>query len=102
MEDEYNALIHNTMWELVPPSSHRPIGCKWVFRIKRHHDGTIEKYKALLMAKCFLQQYGKDYFETFNPVTKPVTIRTIFSLALSNDWPLRQLAVNNVFLHGTL
>lgn len=102
MEDEYNALIHNATWDLVPPSSHQPIGCKWVFRIKRNPDGTISKYKACLVAKGFLQQYGKDYFDTFSPVTKPVTIRTVLSIALSQDWPLRQLDVNNAFLHGTL
>lgn len=102
MEAEFNALIHNQTWELVPPASHKPIGCKWVFRIKRKPDGTIDKYKARLVAKGFHQQYGKDYFDTFSPVTKPVTIRTVLSIALSNNWPLRQLDVNNAFLQGTL
>ncbi|KAJ9552126.1 hypothetical protein OSB04_016171 [Centaurea solstitialis] len=50
----------------------------------------------------FLQQYGKDYFDTFSPVTKPITIRTILSIVLSNNWSLRQLDVNKAFLHGTL
>ncbi|GKB43542.1 ribonuclease H-like domain-containing protein [Tanacetum coccineum] len=51
---------------------------------------------------CFLQQHGKDYFDTFNPVTKPNTIRTILSIALSKNWSLCQLDINNAFLHGTL
>ncbi|KAJ0833725.1 putative RNA-directed DNA polymerase [Helianthus annuus] len=102
MDSEFNALLQNGTWELVPNTSHNPIGCKWVFRIKRNLDGTIEKYKARLVAKGFHQQYGKDYFETFSPVTKPVTIRTILSIALSKNWPLRQLDVNNACLHGTL
>nr|KAJ0204246.1 hypothetical protein LSAT_V11C500273960 [Lactuca sativa] len=102
MDSEFNALIQNNTWELVPASNHTPIGCKWVFRIKRNPDGSISKYKARLVAKGFLQQYGKDYFDTFSPVTKPVTIRTVLSIALSNNWPLRQLDVNNAFLHGTL
>ena len=54
------------------------------------------------MAKGFQQQYGKDYFDTFSPVTKPVTIQTVLSIALSKNWSLRQLDVNNAFLHGTL
>ena len=102
MDQEFNALIHNGTWELVPKTTQSPIGCKWIFRIKRNPDGTASKYKARLVAKGFLQQYGKDYFDTFSPVTKPVTIRTVLSIALTHNWPLRQLDINNAFLHGTL
>lgn len=102
MDLEFNALLHNYTWELVPRTNQNIIGCKWIFRIKRKADGTIDKYKARLVAKGFHQQFGKDYFETFSPVTKPVTIRTVLSIALSKGWPLRQLDVNNAFLHGTL
>ncbi|KAJ9558499.1 hypothetical protein OSB04_013113 [Centaurea solstitialis] len=102
MDSEFNALITNDTWELVPPSSYTPISCKWLFRVKRNPDGSVAKYKARLVAKGFQQQYGKDYFDTFSPVTKPVTIRTVLSIALSKNWSLRQLDVNNAFLHGTL
>ncbi|KAJ0576017.1 putative RNA-directed DNA polymerase [Helianthus annuus] len=102
MDDEHNALLHNQTLELVPSSTHTPIGCKWVFRVKRKPDESIDKYKARLVAKGFHQQPGKDFFETFSPVTKPVTIRVVLSLALSNQWSLRQLDINNAFLQGTL
>nr|GEV31206.1 hypothetical protein [Tanacetum cinerariifolium] len=96
MDDEYNTLLRNGTWELVPKSSHVPIGCKWIFRIKRKPDGSIDKYKARLVAKGFLQEPGRDYFETFSLVT----IRIILFPALSHNWPLRQLDLNNAFLHG--
>lgn len=102
MDQDFHALMKNGTWELVPPSNHTPIGCKWVFRVKRNPDGTISKYKARLVAKGFLQQHGKDYFDTFSPVAKPVTIHVSLSLALSHNWTLRQLDINNAFLHGTL
>ncbi|KAI5351986.1 hypothetical protein L3X38_004877 [Prunus dulcis] len=78
------------------------VGCKWVFRIKRHSDGSIERYKARLVTKGFHQRPGIDYAETFNPIVKPATIRTVLSLAVSRGWSLRQLDVKNAFLHGFL
>ena len=78
------------------------IGCKWVFRIKRKADGSIDSYKARLVAKGFHQQQGIDFKETFSPVIKPTTIRLILSLAITFNWPLRQLDVQNAFLHGYL
>ncbi|CAH9134814.1 unnamed protein product [Cuscuta epithymum] len=102
MEEEMAALRRNQTWTLVPRTSQTPITCKWLFRIKRHADGSVARFKARLVARGFLQQPGRDYAETFSPVTKPATIRIILSLALSRQWPLRQLDVNNAFLHGSL
>ncbi|CAL9000116.1 unnamed protein product [Prunus brigantina] len=103
MTEEINALLKNHTWTLVPSSpSQNLVGCKWVFRIKRHSDGSIERYKARLVAKGFHQRPGIDYAETFSPVVKPATIRTVLSLAVSRGWSLRQLDVKNAFLHGFL
>jgi hypothetical protein len=103
MLDEFNALLHNGTWDLVPPSSSpNLVSCKWVFRIKRNSDGTVDRYKARLVAKGFHKRPGIDYKETFSPVIKPTTIRIVLSLAVTNGWPLRQLDINNAFLHGTL
>ena len=75
MEQEYHALMKNKTWTLVPPSSRvNIIDSKWVFKVKKHADGSIERYKARLVAKGFKQRQGLDYEDTFSPVVKPTTI----------------------------
>ncbi|CAH9078354.1 unnamed protein product [Cuscuta europaea] len=102
MDEEYATLQRNNTWELVPRNHHTPITCKWLFRVKRNVDASVSRFKARLVARGFLQQPGRDYTETFSPVTKLATIRIILTIALSQNWDIRQLDVNNAFLHGSL
>jgi hypothetical protein len=103
MNEEYNALMKNHTWRLVPPQPGRNlIECKWVYKIKHKADGSVDRHKARLVAKGFKQRLGIDYDDTFSPVVKPATIRLILSLAVSQGWVLRQLDVQNAFLHGIL
>ena len=103
MQTEYDALIKNKTWHLIPPQKGiNVIGSKWVYKIKRKADGSLDRYKARLVAKGFKQRYGLDYEDTFSPVVKAATIRTVLSIAVSRGWSLRQLDVHNAFLHGIL
>ena len=86
MEEEYAALLVNQTWDLVPrPSSRNVVTVKWIWTHKRRADGTLERYKTHWILRGFTQRPGVDYDETFNPVVKPATVRTVLSLALSRS-----------------
>ena len=84
-----------------PPGAHIISG-KWVFRHKLNPDGSLERYKARWVVRGFTQRAGIDFGETFMPVVKPATIRTVLTIAASRRWSTRQLDVSNAFLHGNL
>ena len=102
-EDEIESIEKNRTWELVElPLGAKAIGLKWVFKIKRNADGSINKLKARLVAKGYVQQYGVDFEEVFAPVARLETIRLLNSLAATNGWEIHHLDVKTVFLHGEL
>ncbi|GJW08473.1 ribonuclease H-like domain-containing protein [Tanacetum coccineum] len=103
MYDEYNALVKNGTWVLVPkPADINLVRSMWLFKHKFHADGTLSRYKARLVANGSSQQMGVDFDETFSPVVKPATIRTVLTLVVSRHWPIHQLDVKNAFLNGDL
>ncbi|GKC84737.1 ribonuclease H-like domain-containing protein [Tanacetum coccineum] len=103
MYDEYNTLIKNSTWILVPkPPNVNMVRSLWLFQHKYHADGSLSRYKARLVANGRSQQFGVDYDDTFSPVVKPATIRTVLSLALSRNWLVHQLDDKNAFLNGDL
>jgi hypothetical protein len=101
MDTEFQALQNNNTWCLVPQmKGANVIDYKWVYKIKRKSDGTIDRYKAILVVKGFKQRYGVDHEDTFSLVVKPATIFLVLSMAISWAWSLRQLDVHNAFLHS--
>jgi hypothetical protein len=103
MIDELAALECTDTWDIVPLPSHIvPITCKWVFKVKTKSDGSIERYKAHLVARGFQQTQGLDYDDTFAPVAHMTTVRTLIAVVASSSWTISQMDVKNAFLNGDL
>jgi hypothetical protein len=101
--EEYQSIIKNDVWEIVPrPKSKDVVSSKWLFKIKHVVDGSIEKYKARFFTRDFSQKEGIDYEETFSPVARYTSIRTIITLAAKMKWKLHQMDVKIAFLNGVI
>ena len=103
MEMEMKSIQENDVWDLVELPKHRKaIGSKWVFKHKIGVDGSVERYKACLVAQGFSQRYGVDYDEIFCPVVRFESLQTLISLAVQNGLKLHQMDVTAAFLNGDL
>ncbi|KAL7278649.1 hypothetical protein ACG7TL_007650 [Trametes sanguinea] len=102
-QDEIQSLVENRTFELVQlPPGRKAIGSRWVFRVKRNADGSIERYKGRLVAKGFSQRPGFDYNETFAPTPKWASIRAILALAALEDLELESVDISSAYLNGEL
>lgn len=96
------ALESTNTWTLVPlPPGKQHIGSRWIYKLKRHVDGSIERYKARLVAKC-TQQACIDYLDTFSSVAKLVTAKALLALSTVNKWHLHLLDISVAFINGEL
>ena len=82
------------------PFGKTTVGCKWVYKIKTQVDGTVERYKAYLVAQGFTQEYGIDYEDTFALVARLTYIRTLIVVVAVFGWSLFQIDVKNNLLNG--
>uniref|UniRef100_A0A2N9GWD9 Integrase catalytic domain-containing protein n=1 Tax=Fagus sylvatica TaxID=28930 RepID=A0A2N9GWD9_FAGSY len=103
MADELDALHKTHTWYMTTlPPGKSAVGCKWVYKIKTRADGSVERYKARLVARGFTQEYGIDYEETFAPIARLTSVRSLLAIAAVRHWPLFQMDVKNAFLNGDL
>lgn len=87
--DEYLAFLRNNTWSLVPLLANRKaIRCNWIYKVKENPDGTINKYKAQLVAKCFIKLKALILI-IFSPVVKATIIRNILTIAISKGWNIK-------------
>jgi len=103
MKEELEALLKAHTWDLVDlPPGKSAIGSRYVYEIKTRANGEIERYKACLVALGSSQDYDIDYEETFAPVARITSVRSLLAIAASRNWDLFQMDVNNAFLHDDL
>ena len=103
IEDEIKSLNDNDVFDLVDlPDGKKTVGSKWVFKEKVAADGSTEQLKARLVAQGYMQRYGQDYDETFSPVVRAESIRTIIAHAANNKMLLHQMDIKTAFLNGNL
>jgi Reverse transcriptase (RNA-dependent DNA polymerase) len=86
MSEELIAMNKNHTWDIIPlPEGKKPVGCRWIYKIEFNSDGTIERYKAKLVAKGYTQTYGLDYKKIFAPVAKMNTVRVLMSVVVIHE-----------------
>jgi hypothetical protein len=100
---EIDSILSNETWELVDrPYGCKPMGCKWMFKKKFRSDGTIDKYKTMLVAKGYTQKEGEDFFDTYSLVARLTTIHVFLSLATSHGLLVHQMDIKTALLNGEL
>ena len=101
--EEYDSIVRNSAWEIFPrPEGKLVVGSRWIYKVKQDDNGSIEKYKAIFVAWGFSQIKGIDYEETFAPVARYSSIRTILALSAQMGWHIHQMDVKTVFLNGII
>ena len=99
---EVASLVENKVFEVVDRPTHLVITSKWVFKRKRGLSREVEKHKARLMARGFMQEEGIDYSETYSPTIRFESIRLMLAAAASEGLHMEQPDVTTTSLYATL
>ena len=103
MVEEYDSIVKNSACEIVPrPVNKSVVGSRWIYKVKKAADGSVEKYKARFVAQEFSQIEGIDYDETFAPIARYSSIRSILSLSAQMGWRIHHMNVKTAFLNGII
>ncbi|KAJ9566671.1 hypothetical protein OSB04_002637 [Centaurea solstitialis] len=103
INDEMDSIMGNGTWVLIDlPKGSKPIGSKWIFKRKRHPDGTVPTFKARLVAKGYRHREGMDYFDIYAPVARISSIRSLIAISSLKGLYIHQMDVKTTFLNGYL
>ena len=103
MAAEMSSMQDNKVWKLVKlPEGRSAVACRWIYKKKTDSNGRVSRYKARLVAKGFSQKPGVDYDETFSPVARFESVRTIMAIGVQQGHHIHQMDVTAAFLNGEL
>ena len=103
MVDEYESIVRNNAWEIVIMLVGKSVvSSRWIYKVKHVVDGSVEKYKAIFVARVFSQIEGIDYDETFAPVARYSSMRSILALSVQMGSRIHWMDVKTSFLNGII
>ena len=103
IQEELDTLKAAGTWEtVIPPEGANLVGSKWVFKAKKDAAGVVVRYKARLVAQGFSQVPGVNYFDTFAPVARLASIRTVLAIAAAENLEIHQIDIKGAYLNGEL
>ena len=102
MIEEYQSVMKNDVWDVPIPDGKSVVTSKWIYKIKHAANSSIEKYKERFVARGFSQKEGIDYEETFAPISRYTSIRSVLALAVVMKWKINQMDVKTAFLNGVV
>eukprot|EP00253_Pinus_taeda_P034357 PITA_34357 len=103
MVEEYESIVRNIVWDVVlRPKNKSVVSSRWLYKVKKAIDGSVEKHKARFVARGFSQVEGIDYDDTFAPITRYSSIRSMLALSAKMGWKIHHMDVKSAFLNGQI